>query len=470
MARSVKRTVASWGFWAALLAAGPAPAEEAPGAAFFESALNEQGQRCQRRAEHRDARRVLVACGAAGVWEVALEEAGPRFVKSHAFTGEAVGFFTEADGRLWVKLLVLEARPFGAESEVAPGAAQFPSAAPAAAKEPDPAPLDEIDEAEPERASPGDWVGRVVHAAPGEVVISLGSRDGITRGDRIEFAVDRPEAMGGGEAALSRETLAVGVVTHVTEKNAKVRLGLNEAIPAGAVASLAKTPLTASLVAPPLVPDVWAAEVMLRPFAALERLGGGILLSAAFSRSFKHLHLRALVDPLAYAAAENGESVSAVSAALLASYDSKYFEMGLGFGAQTVNETTFLLSPGSGLSVAQLLRLGSRDGLNVMLRTSVVLFHKEFRFGGMVGSMQIPLTRGYWLLFGGGGGVIGYGQGELGLRALLSGNGHAGSKYLTVTAGGAAVFTSGTCDEFFACSSSSSYGGPMAGVGGEWRF
>jgi hypothetical protein len=81
------------------------------------------------------------------------------------------------------------------------------------------------------------------------------------------------------------------------------------------------------------------------------------------------------------------------------------------------------------------------------------------------------VTRGYWLLLNGGGGNVGYGYGELGLRVLLTGNGLAGSKFLTVTAGGAGVFKSGTCDPFFgSCSDSISYAGPMAGVGGEWRF
>lgn len=82
---------------------------------------------------------------------------------------------------------------------------------------------------------------------------------------------------------------------------------------------------------------------------------------------------------------------------------------------------------------------------------------------------QIPVRRGYWLLLSGGGGNVGYGFGELGLRVLMSGNGLAGSKFLTVTAGGAAVLRSQPCT-LFSCESSRSYGGPMAGVGGEWRF
>jgi hypothetical protein len=126
--------------------------------------------------------------------------------------------------------------------------------------------------------------------------------------------------------------------------------------------------------------------------------------------------------------------------------------------------------PGSGLSVAQLIRLGAQDGLNISARTSIVLFHSQFDFGGMVGSMQIPVGRGYWLLLGGGGGNVGYGYGEFGLRALLRGNGQSGSRFLTVTAGGAAVFRTGECVTFDPCGFPVTYGGPMAGLGYEMRF
>jgi hypothetical protein len=145
--------------------------------------------------------------------------------------------------------------------------------------------------------------------------------------------------------------------------------------------------------------------------------------------------------------------------------------LGLGFGLQTVNATDFGLEPGSGMTVVQLIRFGARDGLNFSARTNIALFHSQFQFGGMTGTGQIPLTRGYWFLVSGGGGTVGYGYGELGLRVLLAGNGLAGSKFLTVTAGGVGVFRSGSCDETFSsCSEDVSYGGPMAGVGGEWRF
>ena len=105
--------------------------------------------------------------------------------------------------------------------------------------------------------------------------------------------------------------------------------------------------------------------------------------------------------------AEITGGVSAVNASLLVSYDSRLFEMGLGLGGQTVNDTELLLPPGSGLAVAQLVRFGALDGLSLTARTSVVLFHSQFEFGGMVAKLQIPVGRGYWLYFGGGGGVVG---------------------------------------------------------------
>jgi hypothetical protein len=461
-----------------LLAVGKsATAQEALPAGWLESRANERGQKCEKHAVQPVEAGLLLACGAAGVWEVALSEAGPRFVKSYEFSGDVVGFFKEADGALWVKLRVLEARPFSPGAS-AP-AVRFPEdtaglmepeAAPAAVAPPTPPPSPK---AVPSARPP---TGRVVRTAPGEVVISLGVSDGVERGDRIELALERvqhePGDAAGEEAELSREPLAVGVVTNVSEHSAKVRLGLNESVPLDAVALPTRASPTAGLIAPPRVTGIWNVELMARPFAAVGELGGGMLLSGTFARRFDgNLQLRAVVDPFALADVESRDSVTAFNLSLLASYDSQFFEMGAGFGGQSVNETLSVVKPGTGWSVAQFLRLGAQDGLNLTVRSSVVLFHSEFEFGGMVASTQIPITRGYWLLFGGGGGNVGYGYGELGLRVLLSGNGQAGSRFLTVSAGGAGVFRSAICEAFFPCEEAAlSYGGPMAGIGSEWRF
>ena len=455
-------------FAACLLALHTARADALPPPDWVSSQVNEGGQHCVPLAEHRQADKLLLACGVAGVWEFALGEAAPRFVRSYSFAGEAVGFIAEPSGRLWVKLQVLEAHPLSIAGT--PGAAAFPELAPSSLTATSPsAPAVATP---PVPAPPRPQNGRVTRTAPGEVWISLGTLAGVSPGDNIELAVasESPGDSGSEEAELSGEVVAVGVVTNAGVGAARVRLGLNESVPEAALARPTRAPASSSLSAPPRVSGLWELELSLRPFVAMDELGGGVLLSGSFGHRFGHLHLQGVVDPLAFAAVKTKRSVGTANAAAIASYDSQYFEVGLGFGAQTVNESGFSVSPGSGLSVVQLVRFGARDGLNFSARTSVVLFHSQFQFGGMVAGAQIPVTRGYWLLLNGGGGNVGYGYGEVGLRALLAGNGLAGSKYLTVTAGGVGVFRSSTCDAFFSCTDRASYGGPMVGVGGEWRF
>jgi hypothetical protein len=466
-----------WSFKAVLsLAAGvscfslqnTARAEVVP--EWLANQVNESGQRCAQLAERRQADKLLLACGAAGVWEFALGSAAPKFVRSYAFAGDVIGFVSEPDGRLWVMLRVLEARPFSG-SGAGQSAAVFPDVAPAAPPVAAPPPVPSPPPPHPASESPALKLGRVERAAPGEVVISLGTSDDIARGDHIEFALAGTGEDDHEEAELASDVLAIGVVTNVNTRNARVRLGLNELVPEGALASRTRAPATSSLAAPPRVKGLWELELMVRPFAAIDELGGGALLSGSFGYRFNHLHLQAVVDPIAFAAVQEKGSVAAANAALLASYDSQYIEMGLGLGVQTVNATNFIVAPGSALAAVQLIRLGARDGFNLTARTSLALFHSQFQFGGMVASLQIPVTRGYWFLINGGGGNVGYAIGELGLRSLLVGNGLAGSTFLTVTAGGVGVFRSGSCnDTFSSCEEDVVYGGPMAGVGLEWRF
>jgi len=472
MSRSFTGFVSLAAFAGCLLGLRAADAQTALPANWLSTQVNEGGQRCVPLAEQRQGDKLFLACGGAGAWEISLSAAGPKFVRSYAFSGDVIGFVTEPDGRLWVKLQVLEARPLTSAGAAGPaGAAVFPDVTPAAP----PAALPPLTSNEavvlPAAVplTPRERYGRVERAATGEVVITLGALDGIKRGDHIEFV---PHGTGPAieEPSLSSDVLAVGIVTNVIAHNARVRLGLNERVPEGSLAQPTLSISSASLSAPPRISGLWELELALRPFAAIDELGGGALFSGSFGYRSDHMHLQVVLDPLAFAAVETKGSVAAVNAAAIVGYDSQYVEMGLGLGFQTVNDTASFLEPGSGLTAVQQIRLGTRDGLNLTARTNIALFHSQFQFGGMVVSGQIPLTRGYWLLLNGGGGSVGYGYGELGLRALLSGNGFAGSKYLIVTAGGVSVFKSDSCDENFSCTEEKDFGGPMVGVGGEWRF
>jgi hypothetical protein len=316
----------------------------------------------------------------------------------------------------------------------------------------------------------------VIAVGDGEVTISLGMLHGIRRGMRIEISVERPETLAGGESVVSREPIAVGVVSRVSENFSRVELGMNETVPLNAVAERTLSFPTSSLSAPPRAGGIWELRLMGRPFVALDEFGGGILTTASIGRRFEGTwHVAAELDPFAIADARDREgtkksTVVATSALIIGAYDSKFLEMGLGLGGQTVNSPTLFVSPGSGIAIAQIVRLGPLDGLNLAGRSSIVLFHSEFSFAALAITGQIPIARHYWLVLGGAGGDTGYAYGELGLRVLLRGNGGPGSAFLTATAGGAGVFKEQTCDANFECSGPYDYFGPMAGVGGEWRF
>src|SRR4030095_1203168 len=107
-------------------------------------------------------------------------------------------------------------------------------------------------------------VGRVTRSEPGEVIISLGLADGVGRGNHLELTT--PSENESDDAELSRDTLAVGVVTNVSEHSARVRLGLTESVPVGAVALPTIGQVTGSLAAPPRASRLWELQLFARPF------------------------------------------------------------------------------------------------------------------------------------------------------------------------------------------------------------
>jgi hypothetical protein len=317
--------------------------------------------------------------------------------------------------------------------------------------------------------------GRVTQLLPGEVVIDLGRDDALEEGQRIEFsAIEALDA--GGQAWERRRVVAVGVVNAVSDRFAKVELGIDERVPLGASARVVDLPPSARRAAPPRVGGLWHAGFMLRPFIAFDDLGGGFVSDAAVGYRFESdVHVEACLSPLAFGTGDDKRSVWPLSAFVKGSFDSDLFEVGLGFGYETVKSVPLETQPGSGLLFVQQLRLGSLDGLNVDFQSHAVLFHSRFDFSGLVGKGQIPVGRRFWLLFAGGGGWAGYAYGESGVRALLRGNGDRGSFFLTGTVGGVAVFENRevTCveeDFTFPCPEETSYAGPTIGGGGEWRF
>jgi hypothetical protein len=276
------------------------------------------------------------------------------------------------------------------------------------------------------------------------------------------------------EPGRAEDAHVVGRITAVEGDTVRVQLGVNEHVPLGTSARGTDEPVTASRIAPPRVIDVWEARAMLRPLINLGSVGGGVLAELSAGRRTQHFHYGVTLAPLGLAGSSEDDALGTWQAYAHAAFDSLLFSAGLGLGAQAVNDTSFQAPAGSGLTLVQLLRIGSLDGLHLSSRTTAVVFHSETEFSGLEMQGQISVAREAWLIFRGGGGSQGFGFGEVALRNLMQGNGRAGSWFLEVSAGGAGLFeeTCPTesvvliddgCEETF-------IGGPLIGVGAEWRL
>lgn len=467
--------VAAFLLWAFPVVAEDGPDTRSPArdaAPDFESWLAEQrdgrGRACDRRAVDALRDRWVVACGGSGLWMVRKNPSGALEIASFDdLGGPVVGLFRR-EGRVWAEVLRREARDVAGVDGDASHAA-FPSDAKALATPVAPA-------SPPTPAPPTSGKSaRVTQVLPGEVVIDLGRDDRVEEGARVEFSVVESLEVGG-EAAERRRTVAIGVVSAASDRFAKVELGIDERVPLGATARIVDDSPSAKRAAPPRLGGLWHAGFMLRPFIAIDDLGGGFVSDAAVGYRFESdVHVEACLSPLAFGTGDEKRAVWPLGAFVKGSFDSELFEMGLGFGYETIKNVPDGAQPGTGILFVQQLRLGSLDGLNVDFQSHAVLFHSRFDFSGLVGRAQIPVGRRFWLVFAGGGGSAGYAYGESGVRALLRGNGDRGSFFLTGTVGGAAIFQNREviCEQpgFTApCQEVTEYAGPMIGGGGEWRF
>jgi hypothetical protein len=303
-------------------------------------------------------------------------------------------------------------------------------------------------------------------------VVDLGREHGITVGARIEFTVPEQE-----ESPLGTfqrwEVVAVGRVASLTDTQSLIELGVGEEVPLTAKAAVSARALTSNRSSPPRVAGIWTIAGVVRPFFVLEQLGVGALneLSVGY-QSVGPLRAQLQLSPVAFASADQGTTFAGVAIGLL-SYDTRLFEIGLGMGVQTVNDGDF--EPGSGLTIAQSLRFGALDGLSLSLRNDVSLFHSEFEYSAFSGEAQVPVADKGWLVMEGGGGTVGHAFFEVGGKVLVTGNGTRGSLFLRGTIGYAALFETRPVSAilpgngFFSGFDELYYGGPLIGLGVEWR-
>jgi hypothetical protein len=421
------------------------------------------GRSCQLQHVAGDGPLRFLACGAAGLWIVRVEGEDATIVETRDLGGR-VGPFFQANGRLWVEVTSVRAQEVSGGNTVSPLPAASSGASTRASM---PAAVSSsVPTAAPSQPAELSAAGSIVERSDDHILVALPSPR-VKPGTHVAFVSSEDE---------EEEVLAVGRVVKSANGRARVALGTNEAVPESAQVFVSNAPLTAGTFAPPRASGVWELGFLARPIIVLENLGAGIMVDAHAGYHFRApFYVAASLTPLAVASARAG-AAGAAGAFVSGAFDSQLFEVGLGLGAQTVNDPDFALDPGSGLLIGQRLRLGARDGAHLAFLSYVTLFHSNFQFSSLRIEAQIPVGARNWLRLAGGGGSVGLNFGEIGLRVLMTGNGGAGSFFLTTVIGWSNLFRQ--CNEVPITSAGAAanscapigYHGPMLGAGGEFRL
>ncbi len=436
--------------------------------------------------------RLYAACGSAGVAVLSMED--PASLRLESFVpvpGAAVGFFNTGES-LWVHVRREEAHPLLAGPVgTAPAAlADRPVAAVAMA---DPAAMEPLSRTE----------ARIVSYRAGEATIDAGREAGLREGDRVEVLVRHQvvlPAMPGEEPALAEvdERAAVAVVVATADDRSLLRLGVGERARPGDRVVATNLPTSESILAPPRLGGLGEVAFAFRPFLVLDLLGIGSVNEAAVTwRTEAPWYGRVRVLPLGVALAAEESNLFNAAWSVGGGFDTRYFGLGLGLGMSAVNSEPRAVTSSSSLDVytvggrryvpefrgvhnkfgiSQEVRLGARDGLNLEVYNTFIRFAGAFRYSGTNVALFAPVTSRTTVLAGGGGGLAGFGYGELGVRSWVRGNGDEGSLALGTSAGWGFLFGNIPADEDAPEDSlrqrdrSVELTGPIVSVHGIWRF
>jgi hypothetical protein len=227
-----------------------------------------------------------------------------------------------------------------------------------------------------------------------------------------------------------------------------------------------------SLLAPPTPRGVTRASLEVRPFLGLISNSFGGIAEARVEHEFRAPFMLGLeLAPLAVAA--DGEGPGAIAHARVhGAFSTDYLAVGLGLGARLQHFGR------SGLSVAPTLRLGSLDGLALLVEYSYSLAPNRFTgqrtvgFDDALGKLRVPLAARLALELDGGLGLGSWAFATLGLRHRLAGDGGPGTWFVSGALGGAWVYDSAPCnfDAVVPCGRSARSFGPTIGFGLERRF
>jgi hypothetical protein len=314
---------------------------------------------------------------------------------------------------------------------------------------------------------PARGKGEVMSVDTSSFLVTLGSQDGVAVGDRIAVLEEAEQEVAGQQIRTER-IVAVGEVFEVAPEHARVRLSVGETANVGAKATQTNAKL-ARLINRSRFSGL-SLGVSLQPFLPInDELAFATLGDAHVTYRFKKpAYVRAIVG--AFGGMVSGQGNQSVFDGWVdGGFDHKYFALGLGVGALRTErydqveglQASFLPS------IAQAVRFGPLDGLNLSASTRATIKNKEVQFGAATASFWAPVHRRATLVFTGGGGSPAlYAFFNAGARFLVKGNGGSGTLFVTPAVGWAMIKRFEGQGTFV---QENNVGGPSLSVAVEWR-
>ncbi|MCP4675784.1 MAG: hypothetical protein GY854_09825 [Deltaproteobacteria bacterium] len=429
--------------------------------------------------------------------------------------GQVTGFL-ELEGELWMQVdatTAVRLTPSDAKgATIAPLVAPTPSTA---ATQAAPPPREAPEEVEaPDTLDISEPI-RILKIYPGEVELNVGAVNGVKSGDRFSVYRTQPKKHHG-KVFTGEELVAVLEIRTASESVSVARIWKGDRVQKDDRVTPAEKHHDVSMVYPRHLDHTGELSIVLRPLIAVSETGGfGMLNEATASYWMKWVFFDVVVAPLGLAWTDDGNVVSTSIRAHLG-FNSRPFSIGMGAGVAITPtdmsgafiENEKLGNQGSEetegpwsnftrarFALAQKVRLGARDGLCFTINNLLLWVSADetkdnpnddpdeeeeeapsgFVYGGTTGRVDIPIAARVNLFLEGGGGVMGYGFGALGVFAWVRGNGDNGSIGLSTSAGFAMVWgtrersvTEGT--DTRTETDSVTVGGPMISLGFTYRF
>ncbi|HEX7480463.1 MAG TPA: hypothetical protein VF331_21870 [Polyangiales bacterium] len=389
--------------------------------------------------------------------------------------GEVTGFMVDGDA-VWMQLSSVSAIRLSGGSVAAPitpavgiPTAQDPFTAPSASG------------AAPTQASSARaYAGlEILKVFDGQVLLNQGKSAGLRVGDRFKVVRGEQLVDRGGSFDGEHE-VAVLVINSLSHDSSRASIWRGDDVAIGDHVEAADRNTDPSLLYPRQLHGFIEAELHLRPLLNIGSAGFGVLMDDHLTYYGEDFYLGLRNEPFGFGRTQGSSAFTQTSSAE-GGYNSRPFAIGLAVGFTSVYgdlQEMFNFTASSAKSAAahgawqdgqpetghwsqdmqhafalgQRVRLGTLDGLNLTVANTLLFFpggsanadgsqsKGGFIWGGTDAKLSIPLAQRADLFLEGGGGVMGYAYGAVGVFGWLRGNGGPGSFGLMASAGGARVW------------------------------